>query len=497
MIDKELSLPNDPAALIKMSQNAIATGQLVLALDYAEKALSLSKKTAPYFQVAYCHAMLGKNKECKKFTIKGISCSPKNNASFLCNAGDLLSMARYEERALDFLLKSYKIAPQNTATLSSLSRCYLALGKLEQAEKIINQLIEVAPYDYTAYPYRSRLRKQTKEKNNIADLTNQVESVEKGSLLEENLNYALAKEYEDLEEWNSSFKCLKKASDLHRSRTNYNIEHDISLINDLIKYYDKDNCVAKGGYQNNTPIFVISLPRTGSTLAERILASHGSVSTAGELYTFSIWLNEALLKASQGKPISRQEKIKTSLKIDFHQLGEDYVNNTKLMIETSSKHIIDKEMTNFLYCGLINRALPKAKIIHITRNPMDTCYAIYKTLFGEGAPYSYDLDELAEYYIGYRRLMDHWHSVIPGKILDISYENLINDTEGQARKIIDFCGLKWEKQCLDFHKLKTASTTASAAQVRSPIYKSSLELWRNYEEELSPLRLKLKNAGLI
>jgi hypothetical protein len=151
---------------------------------------------------------------------------------------------------------------------------------------------------------------------------------------------------------------------------------------------------------------------------------------------------------------------------------------------------------NFLYCGLIHRALPQAKIIHVVRNSMDTCYAVYKTLFGQAYPFSYNLDELATYYIAYRKLMAHWHAVLPELILDVAYEDVVADTEAQARLMLAHCGLEWEPQCLDFHESGLVSTTASTVQVRQPVYSSSIEKWRHYQEQLDPLRATLERAAV-
>ena len=162
-----------------------------------------------------------------------------------------------------------------------------------------------------------------------------------------------------------------------------------------------------------------------------------------------------------------------------------------------SPWMIDKLPFNFLYCGLIHRALPNAKIIHMTRDPMDTCYAVYKTLFGQAYPFSYDLDELAAYFLAYRRLMDHWHEVMPGQILNVAYEDVVADTESAARRLTEYCGLQWERECLEFHTSRAATTTASAAQVRQPVYSSSVQKWRHYEQQLAPLQARLLDAGLI
>jgi uncharacterized protein Usg len=151
---------------------------------------------------------------------------------------------------------------------------------------------------------------------------------------------------------------------------------------------------------------------------------------------------------------------------------------------------------NYQHCGLIRRALPNARIVHVARGPLAACYAIYKMLFKDGYPYSYDLWEIAEYYISYRRLMDHWQRTMPGAIHELSYERLVADQPGETRRLLEFCGLEWEDACLDFHLNPAASTTASAHQVRQPIYQSAVNEWRNYAPQLAGLRAHLEAAGI-
>jgi hypothetical protein len=151
---------------------------------------------------------------------------------------------------------------------------------------------------------------------------------------------------------------------------------------------------------------------------------------------------------------------------------------------------------NYLYCGLIRRALPAATIIHVTRHPMAACYAIFKTLFKDGYPFSYDLGDLAQYYIGYRRLMDHWRSIMPGAIYELRYERLVTDQTSETRRLLEACGLEWEEKCLQFHRNPAATTTASAAQVRRPLYASSINQWHHYAGELQGLRSQLVTAGI-
>ena len=188
--------------------------------------------------------------------------------------------------------------------------------------------------------------------------------------------------------------------------------------------------------------------------------------------------------------------MRASLQVDFAELGRNYLKAVQ-PLAGGRKHFVDKLPFNFRYCGVIHQALPNAKIVHLTRAPLDTCYAVFKTLFINAYHYSYQLDELAQFYVAYRRTMAHWHAVMPGVICDMSYEDLVADPPAQCRRLLEWCGLPWQDDVLDFHRSRVASTTASAAQVRKPIYASSVQKWRNFESQLRPVVRRLADAGLV
>jgi hypothetical protein len=237
------------------------------------------------------------------------------------------------------------------------------------------------------------------------------------------------------------------------------------------------------------------MPRTGTTLVERILGSHSQVFSAGELNNFSLELIPLVRKATRGRRLSRVEFVAASATVDFRALGAAYIAATRPLRDTRPR-FIDKLPFNYLYAGLIHLALPNAKIVNLQRHPMDTCYSVYKQLFRDAYPFSYDLDELGQYYIAYHQLMQHWNEVMPGVIHTIRYETLVNDIEGEARRLLAYCALPWEDQCLRFHENRQVSTTASALQVRQPVYTSSIDKWRHYARQLESLRQRLEDAGI-
>jgi hypothetical protein len=273
---------------------------------------------------------------------------------------------------------------------------------------------------------------------------------------------------------------------------------------------------ATGTVASDAPIFIVGLPRSGSTLVDRILGSHSRIRCAGELKHFALAVVDAVRQLDAvrqqngGATLSRRELVARSASLDFGALGRDYLDRARGEVATgevaagevaagevaAGVRFTDKMPLNYLYCGLIARALPNARIVHVSRHPMAACYAIYKTLFQDGYPFSYDLGELAQYYVGYRRLMAHWSAMMPQTIYHLSYEDLVADVPGQTRRLLQFCALEWQDACAQFHLNPTAVTTASAAQVRRPIYDSSLQQWRHYQPQLATLASQLRAAGI-
>jgi hypothetical protein len=238
------------------------------------------------------------------------------------------------------------------------------------------------------------------------------------------------------------------------------------------------------------------MPRTGTTLVERILAGHTGVFAAGELTNFAVQMMKLARAKAQGGSPNRDDLVRLTTELDFAALGSAYVESTRPFTGQTAR-FIDKLPLNYLYLGLIHLALPKATIIHVQRNPMDTIYAVYKTLFTDAYPFSYRLEELAHYYVAYHALMEHWHAVLPNAIQAVRYEQLVADVDTEARRLVAACGLEWQPACLEFHKSIEASTTASAVQVRKPVYRTSVRKWRDYETQLQPAVEILRDAGIM
>ncbi|MDT0602269.1 tetratricopeptide repeat-containing sulfotransferase family protein [Thalassotalea castellviae] len=413
----------------------------------------------------------------------------------------------YYQQAVGFI--NEKKQPVESAqlyfNLASLARYQ---GNISLAETHLDHALSLNPHDYEAYWLRSSLKKQSQNNNHIDQLQQILKQGVKHPISKAQIHYALAKELEDIGKYSQCFEQLNFGAKSRRDCMRYQVEHDISTLKQItttftkefFQQYQASNLTLKASnkaapLENNEPIFILGLPRTGSTLVERIISNHQEVFNAGELNNFALCMMEAVKNVTKTPPQTRNELVELTSQIDFQALGKHYINSTRP--ETGhTRHFIDKLPLNSLYVGLIHLALPKAKIIHVTRHPLDTCFSIYKQLFTNGYPFSYQLTELAQYYIAHHNMMQHWLKVLANIIHQVAYEDVVDDLSKEAKKLIAYCDLDWQEQCIDFQNNSAPSTTASASQVREKVYRSSTGKWRQFEKELQPIKQLLVQAGI-
>ncbi|MBS0416133.1 MAG: sulfotransferase [Proteobacteria bacterium] len=408
---------------------------------------------------------------------------------------DFLSRCGQQERALAAYDRALELRPDHPQYLFNRAAVKRYVGELESAEGDYDRVIHLNRRDAEAWLNRSELRQQTLERNHLEALEERFREGFDSPADEVSLRYALAKELEDVGRYQESWDHLVAGAALRRRHLQYDVRQDVATVEWIIEAF-ANRLPAVAGFRSREPIFIVGMPRTGTTLLERILAGSPEVCAAGELNDFAVALVAAVQKKLGRAPVARRELVSASAAVDFERLGADYLERTRPRTGTRPR-FTDKMPLNYLYCGLIQRALPEARIVHLTRQPLATCYAVFKTLFNRGYPFSYDLRELADYYIAYRRLMDHWHRSYPGVILDVSYEELVTEPQSQARRVFEFCGLDWQAAALEIDARTASTTTASAAQVRRPIYVSSVDLWKHYEPGLRPVAQRLRAAGIV
>lgn len=406
----------------------------------------------------------------------------------------ILSGCMVPEAAYPLCKKSIALDPYNAAAHRRLALTCRLIGKLDEAVEAADVALRFDPHDYEMLGLRSALGTVTAEDNHIAELEGLLAEGCRNALGAARVAYSLAKECEDVGEYERSFKFVEAGAGFKRQNIKYDIAEDLKTIRNLQDAFTAEAMThANRGFNTEEPIFILGLPRTGSTLLERIISSHSAVYAAGELQHFSAALMEEVRKL--GPLVDRADLVTKSCQTDPLAVGRGYLDRTR-PFTGHTPHFIDKLPINFLSIGLIHLALPRAKIIHVRRSPLDACYAAYKFLFNETYAWSYDLGQIAQYYIGYRQLMDHWRTVLPGRIIDVAYEDVVEDLEGEAKRLVADLGLEWEPACLEFHENTAAAMTGSAVQVRQKIYASSVGRWRDYEAQLKPLADALEAAGI-
>jgi len=322
----------------------------------------------------------------------------------------------------------------------------------------------------------------------IEDMEAKVERTDLELESEVNFLFALAKAWEDRKEYGKAWHYYHEGNTKRRMNEIYDAV-ETEVVNDMILDVFSKELLEKNadaGHTDPAPIFVIGLPRSGSTLIEQILASHSLVEGTSELpYIARITRS---LNRNRADGINYPKAVAELDNRHFVAMGKDYINFSQMHRTEGKQHFIDKNPNNFPAVGFIHLILPNAKIIDARRHPMDACFSGYRQLFAKGQPFTYDLTDIGEYYLQYQRMMDYWHEVLPGRVLTVQYEEVVTDFENQVRRLLEYCGLPFEEGCLNFYDTDRPVRTASSEQVRQPIYTQSISRWRYYEQHLDELK---------
>jgi tetratricopeptide (TPR) repeat protein len=399
--------------------------------------------------------------------------------------GTLFTLCDEPSRALPFFRSAVGQSPHDSRYHYNLAAVQRMTGDLADAEATLDAVIARQPSNAYAYYTRSDLRTQSRASNHVPEmidaLARHVRHVGDRILV----CYALGKELDDIGDYQQAFHYFKRGADAQRALFTYDVRDDTAAIDRIIARHTPEVVAGAAGFDSDECIFVIGLPRTGTTLVEQIISSHSQVFGAGELQAFPLAVINAV-KELHGRPVGKLELVELSLRLDPERLGRSYLEATRPQTGRT-RHFVDKQPSNYLYAGLIARALPRARFIVVSRDPLDSCFAMYRALFTGAYPFSYTLPELAAYYAAWHRLIRHWQAVLGHRLLVVRYEDLVQRFEETARRMTEHCGLAWEERISSFHAHARTVTTASATQVRRPVYASSVGKWRNYEEQLTPL----------
>jgi tetratricopeptide (TPR) repeat protein len=409
---------------------------------------------------------------------------------------DFLTYAREHTRALAILDRAVAAAPSDPAMLLKRAAVRRYVGDFERSGLDYEEVLRLTPGDTEALKSLSELARQTPEHNHIAATEDALRRAPAGSHDAGSLRFALAKSCEDLGEHERSWEHLVAGNRIEHSLARYDSALDEAAIGQLLASFPD----VEGAWPDTTaeaPIFIVGLPRSGTTLVERIIGSHSQVHGAGELAAWTESQNAAAQRLGTMRPSDWISYASALAALDPALVAREYLARTRAWRGTRTR-FCDKQTLNFFHCAVILRAFPQARILHVTRHPLASCYSLYKARFPPGTfRFCYDLKDLGDFYIRYRRVMDHWHRILPGRILDVAYEDVVKALAPTTRRMLDYAGLPFEEACLAFHLNPAAATTSSSVQARQPLYESSLEQWRHHEGGLAPLRSQLEAAGIL
>ncbi len=420
-----------------------------------------------------------------------------NSPRYLDLAGTVYTEIGLSEKAWPLYQRANELQPGVDLFMANMASCAVYLGKIDEAREIYLKLLARFPNHQRNHYHLARLEKASDDRH-----INQMKALLKSTGLPADKNvfvyYAIAKELEDLGRWAEAFEYYKKGGDAVTTVAKYDVNEDLKLIDAIIntcnRQWLKDGCIKTAEhYPAKTPVFIVGLPRTGTTLTDRILSSHSHVQSIGETQFMQMVLR-------QNSGVSSIQNMNAAMiegaaKSDIMQIGRDYMQAVSYRLGEKPM-FIDKLPFNFLFLGFIAKAYPHARIIHLRRNPMDSCFSMYKQVFTWAYKFSYSLENLGKYYVAHERLREHWLETIGDRVIEIRYEDLVTDQEAQTRILLDRLGLDFEQACLDFDQNETASTTASSVQVREKIHSRSVDKWTHFANELQPLRSYLEQNGI-
>ena len=435
---------------------------------------------------------LGRVKEADAAARRVLKIEPGNPQSWITIASVATRHLRQDE-ALEAYEHAARLQPEEVRLRMSIGHVQKTLGRRQDCEASYKQALHMDPGIAEAYWSLADLKNYAFGDAEVAAMHRLLEHDKRGRNNEAQLHFALGKAAEQRAQYEEAFAHYVKGNALRRLDVPFSIDNFERRTQRIRAYFDRKFFAARAGAGNRSraPIFIVGLPRSGSTLLEQILASHSRVEGTMELpniiniaYEF-----DDMVPGRDGYP----ETVGSVTDAQLTSLGTRYLEETRAL-RTDREHFTDKLPNNFNHVGIIQAILPHASIIDARRHPMDACFSTFKQHFAQGQAFSYDLEDLGRYYRCYLSLMDHWDAVLPGKVLHVQYEDLVREPEAQMRRLLEHCGLSFEPACLNFHETRRSVRTASAEQVRQPLYTTGMGYWRHFEKELEPLRQALGDS---
>lgn len=468
--------------------------QIPLAIQCLEKSVQLNPARPDYMaHLARAWAQASEPRRAVELADRAAA-MPSDDPVTLDALALVYTQAHAYDKAAAMFGRVAELVPHSARSQFNYATAMIHSGEIGVAEQALEACLRADPRYWKAYLSRAQLRKYPKQDNHVEAMESLREGAGDDATAQMCLNLALSKEYEDIGEHPKAFERLVAGKSWGGRGRNYTTQRDEALFDAII-----EGCPDVGkqsGFDSEQPIFIIGLPRTGTTLVERIISSHSEVHSAGELQNFGVALKRAT--GSTTPSMLDMDAVMRSRGLDWKALGRQYIESTR-PATASLPRFIDKLPHNFLYAGYIAAALPNARIICLRRNPMDSCLSNFRQLFALSSSYydySFDLMDTARYCILFDRMMRAWHARMPGRILEVGYESVVDDLDSWARRLIAFCGLEWEDACLRFEENAAPVATASAVQVRSRVYRSAIGRWKRYASQMQPVRELFEAEGI-
>jgi tetratricopeptide (TPR) repeat protein len=468
-----LADPDSHGAYHLASAIAREAGDLPSALKYAKQAALMKPSVEYYFSLS---TLLGDldMKDDEAHILQAVIDLDPEHAPALLNLGLIFNDRGDTEKATELYTRAAGVVPDSIEPLTRMGSIEHQAGRFDEAMAYYRKALESAPeYEAQAWYHISNNKKFTKGDPDVAEME-RVFRLTKDREHRQFICFALGRAYENIGWYDMAFEKFHEGNRIRRGSYQYKSIDDQKMLRGIAEHYSPE--VLAGEYahtEDDTPIFIIGMPRSGTTLTEQIISSHPEVEASGE----SKHLSRIATRGGVDSPDTTDLNMTKAM-------GCEYIKRQREG-KSGAKHITDKMPQNFFHVGLIKLAIPNAKIIHCVRRKEATCWSIYQTNFFREHKYACQLRELSNYWDEYDRLMDYWDEQLPGFIYNLSYESLVTDPEPEIRKLLEFCGLSFSQDCVDFQKNKRRVLTASASQVRQPMYKSAVDKWRNYEKYLS------------
>ena len=496
--------PQNPDAWFLRAMVHRAAKRDKLALQDFERCLILdSARYDAAIELAFIYWQQLQHTQAAKL-LKKYQSACQHSPMYCHKAGEVYRRLGLHDLAYPLFKRALDLQPEIDRFKASFAAAATLIGDIDGAEQCLRALLEKYPAHQRHHNELAKL-KRARDRAHLDQMVGLLESGRKSDDQCIFLLYAIAKELEDLTQWGDAFEYYSRAGKAAASvakRSGYRVETDIELMQSVIEccsesWLQLPDPVSSGVEDIESlakPIFVVGLPRTGTTLVERILSSHSQIESVDESFFLPIAIKQLIADPSTAvtAPLTPHD-IERACLLDFTQLAERYIDLVRYRL-TDRPYFVEKYPFNFLYLGFIAKAFPQARIVYLHRDPMDACFAMYKQSYFQ---FAYELDGLAKYYVAYNQLQQHWQSVLGDRLVNVQYETLVQDPESQIPKLLTAMSLDVEPACLNFHANQTASATASSVQIREKMHTRSVGKWRHWRDQLAPLEDALLNAGVL